>query len=317
MPNIDDLPEGQEPVHLLLIGDSKTGKSTYTIDALVAGFNVVYFDSDNGLSAARYVINQITDPALRAVVKARFHYFQCTKNPDDFLRQFLKSTTKSPLRWIPDNGMLWGRMATNVEPDTKVWELDSTKINPNWLVAKDSWTSVASAALGLSSSTDAAELLEGVNQSIYGEANVNLTYICNMLQKVPYHVIVQAHGTKYEEYDKPVGMSGVEAGKQKNMILRAITHVPASSSRPHGQLIASRFNHIGWLYVNGLGATDIDFTRKPERIGGGPPNKKAGTKDLTFEKLVGGIKDQTAIEGWYTERTHAELMELTDPKRGK
>lgn len=300
--HIDDLPQGSDPVHLLIIGDSKTGKSTYTADAILAGFNVIYFDSDNGLSALRYKLGNDVE------AKKRLHYFPIPRNPDDFLRLFLKSANGTPFRWVPSLGIQWGPLLIGITPETEVWEFDSSKVPAGWILAQDSWSSVASAALGIASPEDEAKLLEGTDQSIYGEANSNLTYICNMLQKVPYHCIVQAHGTRLEVYEKPKNLVAGQA-KQKDMILRETKDVPWSSSRPHGEVMASRFNHIGWLSVNGGGGTDIDFMRKDNRIGGGPPNKKGTTDSISMKVLTKGVGDQTDPHNgaWWKKTTHGEL----------
>ncbi len=299
MPFIDSIPQASDPVHLLLVGDTKTGKSTYVAEAAKAGFNVIWVDSDNGLSAIRYVLKD--EPAARA----RIHYFG-TNHPVSFLKGFLRSTSAQPMRWNHERDMTWSKLATETSDDAEVWTLDSSKVPKGYILCVDTWTACAGDALGIGSADQAAVLLEGTSQSIYGEANSNLTFICNMLQKVPYHVIVQAHGTKFEEYEKPLG---VLAGKMKQgeMVLRASTDVPVSSSRPHGKEMGSRFNHIGWLTVNALGKTDIDFTRKPTRVGGGPPNKIASTDVLSMIKLTGGLGDQTPNDLWYRSDKHGAI----------
>jgi hypothetical protein len=106
-------------------------------------------------------------------------------------------------------------------------------------------------------------------------------------------------------YDKPNGSTGVV--KQKDMILRETKEVPVSCSRPHGETMVSRFNHIGWLYVNHLGGTEIDFTRKPGRVGGGPPNKKDTVDKLPFSKLTKGVPESIPCDTWWIEGTHGEF----------
>lgn len=300
MATLDQIPATEDAVHLLLVGDSKAGKSTYMAQAAIDGFTLVYKDSDNGLSALRYALKDHPE-AMK-----RIHYFGMTR-PEQYMRYFLKSNEKMPFRWVPRLNMPWAKLLPNLTPDDEVWEFDSTKIPKSWVLVGDSWTSTAADALGIGDATQAAKLLEGTNQSIYGEANSNLTYICNMLQKIPCHVAIQAHATKYEVYDKPIG---VEAGKvkQAEMVLRETLDVPLSSSKGHGQTMASRFNHIGWLGVNVLGETEIDFTRKPRRVGGGPPNRMAKAKDLPFSKLVGKVPEAESGDGWYVQRTHGELI---------
>ncbi len=298
MATLDMIPAHEDPVHLLLIADSKAGKSTYAAQAAIDGFTLVYIDSDNGISALR---NALKD---KPEAMKRVNYFH-TERPVDFLRGFLRSSTNVPFRWVPTMDKPWGKLMTGVEPDAKVWQFDITKMPASWVLAIDSWTSAAADALGIGSADQKAELLEGVNQSIYGDANVNLTYIANMLQKIPNHCIVQAHGTKYEVYEKPTGQTA-GAMKQKDMILREVIDVPLSSSRGHGQILPGKFNHAGWMSVDRLGESWIDFTRSATRVGGGPPNKKAKVSELPFSKLA-TLHASGDGDGWFVETTHEVL----------
>jgi len=295
---LDELPEGDDPVHLLAIADSKAGKSVYGAQAAIDGFTMIYIDSDNGASALKYAMKDKPEARKRT-------FYLPTSRPMTFLTNFLRSTPARPMVWMPDRNQLWSKLLPGVADDERVWKFAASEIPKQWLVNIDSWTSTSSDALGIGSAEQKAELLEGTNQGIYGEANANLTYICNLLQKVPYHVMVQAHGTKYEVYDKPPGSTGVV--KQKDLILRETKEVPVSCSRPHGETMVSRFNHIGWLYVNNLGGTEIDFTRKPGRVGGGPPNRKAKVEDLPFSKLTNGVPEPVTCDTWWIEGTHAEF----------
>lgn len=301
MPTLDDMPAQEDPVHLLLIADSKVGKSTYAAQAFIDGFCGIYVDSDNGVSALRNALKNHPE------ARKRVHVFN-TNRPVDFMKGLLRSTTNYPFRWMPELDRQWARMAVGVSPQTVVWEFDITKVPPEWLLVQDSWTSAAADALGIGSAEQKAELLNGTDQSIYGDANVNLTFIANMLQKYPGHVIVQAHATKYEVYEKPTGVTAGEM-KQKQMILRETLDVPVSSSAKHGQTMASRFNHIGWMEINGMGATEIDFTRKRNRVGGGPPDIKKPVKDLPFSKLFSTLPTMpTEVADWFRETTHESLL---------
>lgn len=292
----DSMPATEDPVHLLGIADSKAGKSVYAAQAANDGFNVIYVDSDNGASALRY--------ALKPEAQKRVFYIPVNR-PMTFLSNFLRSTTAKPMLWLPNHDRLYSKLSPGLADDEPVWKFDVTQVPKQWLLVKDSWTALAADALGIGAADQAAALLNGTDQGIYGEASVNLTYICNMLQKVPFHVYVIAHGTKYEVYDKPNGSTGVV--KQRDMILRETKEVPVSSSRGHGETMVSRFNHIGWFYVTSLGETEIDFTRRPGRVGGGPPNKKAKVQDLPFSKLTHGVPEQVSNDQWWIETTHGEM----------
>lgn len=299
MTMLDDIPEINDPIHLLLIGDSKTGKSTYVAQAAADGFCVAYFDSDNGISAVRHHLKS-NQPA-----RNRIHYWPVSHS-STFLTNLLRSNDKSPFRWIPRTGKLWGPLAVGVEPEDDVWEFNITKLPPSWILTIDGWTSAAADALGIGSADQAAVLLEGTDQGIYGTASSALTYICNMIQKLPSHVVVQAHGTKYEVYDRPPNTI-MRLVKQGDMILRETIDVPVSSSRPHGHVMGGRFNHIGWLSITLAGNTEIDFTRSPRRIGGGPPNIKADITNLPFSKLSRTIPPAVDAPGFFTKTTHKEL----------
>jgi len=301
MTTLDQVPRSDDPIHLLLVADSKVGKSTYVAQAAIDGFHILYSDSDNGVSALRYLIE---DVEKKPEALKRVHYFP-TKKPVAFNKGLLRSTTAKPFRWIKRLDSEWGPLAVGVNPDDEVWEFDITKLPRSWIYSIDSWTSCAADALGIGRPDQAATLLDGTDQSIYGEANSNLIYIANMIQKLPCHVITQAHAGKYELYDKPLNVKMGEM-TQRQMLLREIIDVPVSSSRPHGKEMCSRWNHIGWLYVNNLGETEIDFTRRNNRIGGGPPNCIKKVKDLPFSKLV-KVPPAESGEGFFTVTTHGAL----------
>lgn len=312
MPTMDQIPQTNDPIHLLLVADSKVGKSVYAAQAAIDGFGVVYIDSDNGISAARWAIAKANKPeALK-----RIQYFQ-TQKPVDFVKGLLRSTSKSPFIWSPRIDRQWGKTTVDSKSDDKLWVFDITKLPRQHILVQDSWTSIAGDALGIGSSAQAAEILdEDVNkQGIYGDANGNLTFIANMLQKLPNHVIVLAHGTVFERYEKPLNVT-VRDAKQNMFKLKETMEVPISSSRPHGKEMASRFNHIGWLYVNNLGKTEIDFTRKSDRVGGGPPDTKTEVEKLPFSKLTGGVPEYVDPTGFCIETTVAEVVATQPAKPG-
>lgn len=302
MATLDEVPDSQDPVHLLAIGDTKSGKSTYAAEAAIAGFTLIYLDSDNGKSALKYALRNHPEAMKRV------HYFN-TSRPADFLQALLRSSTAKPMWWNPETDQEVSQFQKPGEKDSSIWEFNITKVPDSWVLVVDTWTSVAADALGIGSAEQSAKLIDGTDQQIYGAANAKLTYVCNMIQKLPCHAIVQAHGTKYEVYEKPTGKS-TSSMKQGEMILRETIDVPVSSSRPHGQVMATRFNHIGWLGVDHTGQTTIDFRRRPNRVGGGPPNQITTTDKLPFAKLVGTPPpqvDPSTYEGWHRIRRSSEV----------
>lgn len=281
MPRLDQVEEEQGVVHLLLIADSKMGKSTYAAEAAIAGFHLIYLDSDNGLSALNAAINKEKD-ALE--IKKRVDYFRIT-HPRLFLQLFLRSSAKRPLFWCPSKNKAVNAKTPDMAEDEPIWVFNSAAIPASSVLVIDSWTSLSQDALQQLRSDQSAPLLEGTDQGIYGEAKASVDYFANILQSVPYHVIVQAHPTRYEVYEKPANTSGADM-KQKDMKLVDTYEVPVSTSRVAGLDMGKRFNHIGWLNITPTGTVEIDFTRKPRRVGGGPPNKKARTNELNFLEVV-------------------------------
>jgi hypothetical protein len=311
MPLLNTLPAETSPVHLLLISPTKMGKSTYSAEAALDGFNLIYIDADNGRSAIEARLDAAGDAG---VARKRINYFR-PKYAVSFVTAFLKSSTKKPLLWLPNQHRSWRPMGDKAEDDEPVWVIDSQSIPSTSVLVIDSWTSLASDALGVARPDQASALLDAeADQSLYGEARMKLVYISNLLQGIQCHVIVQAHTTRYEIYDKPKGGGGGQAIKQKDLTLVETIDVPVSSSRAHGLEMASRFNHIARLDVNSLGVTEIDFTRKSGRVNGGPPNKKAKTTELSFAALVkasGSGPGEDSLE-WYHETTLGELRAMKD-----
>lgn len=310
MPTLDTLGTEVSPVHLLLIGDSKAGKSTYATEAAVDGFEVVYIDADNGRSAMDARIRQL-DPKEQEKVRQRINYFR-PRFPLSFVRNVLKGTNKKPLLWLPNHDKVFKATDSEFEAGEPLWVFNMEQISHNAVLVIDSWTALAADGLEIARPDQMSSLLDGsADQSLYGEARIQLVYISNMLQGLPCHVIVQAHSTRYEIYEKPKGSSGVV--KQRELTLVETIEVPISSSRAHGLEMASRFNHIGRLEITPTGMVEIDFTRQRGRVGGGPPNKKAKVGDLRFSQLVdaSGVRPESSPVAdampWYQESTVGEV----------
>lgn len=310
MPTLDETQEESGPVHLLLVAGTKVGKSTYAAEAAIDGFNMIYLDADNGLSALRRAIMGVKDESARKAALQRVHYMRTT-HPQLFTKLLLRSTDKRPLLWVPSLNRAWSASIQGVEDDTEVWYINAKAIPPDYIFVVDSWTALTQDALEQFRPEQAAPLLEGTDQRIYGEAKSIADFISNMIQAAPFHVIVQAHPTRYEIYDKPKNTLGRDM-KQAAMTLIETIEVPISTSRPGGLELGKRFNHIGWLEVNPTGTVDIDFTRKVSRVSGGPPNARKRTTELTFRELVtlsgGALPKPDPDPQWFKLTTHGELL---------
>lgn len=276
---LDQMEEETNPVHLLGIADTKVGKSTYAAQAAIDGMRVIYIDSDNGASAIYHATRN------KPEARKRIHLFR-TSHPGNFLIDLLRSRSNKKFYWNLTADRPHSTMSRADDAD-RILVMDITSIDPAVLFVFDSWTSFSGDAMGLGAAANQVDILDMGNsmQGVYGDANQRVTLAANLLQKLPCHVFVQAHGTVYERYEKPVNKEQ-RLIKQGEMILRETIAIPVSSSRPHGLTMGSRFNHIGWFSVNRMGETLVDFTRDPGRVGGGPPNKIAKVSELPFVRLV-------------------------------
>lgn len=300
----DEVPIQRQPVHLLLIARSKFGKSTYAAEAALQGFRVLYIDSDNGASALSYRLRDHPE------AKQRIHYIR-TEHPVELLYPTLFD---SPVfRWNKDLDKPYkGDSMSGHKPEHRIVQIVPSKIPPEVILVVDSWTSVAMDALGLGADKASVTLddMGNAQQGVYGAANMKLNLIEANIQHAPFHVIVLAHSTFYERYEKPTGQQAKYV-KQGDMVLQETIEIPVSSSRPHGAEMGKYFNHIGHLDLDNLGSTFIDFTRKPNRVGGGPPNRKDSTSKLNFKELAHGVSDPGA-DGWITEFTVQEYLDAKE-----
>lgn len=312
-PTMEDMPVEWNPVHLLAIADSKVGKSTYAARAAADGMRVLYIDSDNGSVALSHALKDNPE------AKKRVHLVK-TENPIEFLIGFFRSTPQQPLRWNVTLDRSYSMSNVGQTPDDVLYFFNARALPPELLIVIDSWTSLAGDALGIGAKVKGIDLIniKEDQQGIYGEAGNRLTLITNYIQKIHCHVMVIAHGTFYERYEKPTGKTQREM-KQHEMVLRDVIQVPFSSSRPHGFTMASRFNHVGWLEIDRMENVFIDFRRRPDRVGGGPPNNKFKLTDLPFVKLVnptdGTVVDPGHSDSWFTAMTIGEMLAVAEARK--
>jgi len=268
-----------DPVHLLLIAKSKVGKSTYVAQAAKDGMTVLYLDADNGLSAIRHHLKD------NVAAQKRVHYIPTT-HPAAFLTAFLSA--RRYFEWNLTKDEKYSKF-TSADTD-QILKIDPNQLlqNHRFILAVDSWTSCAADAMeiGAESLHIDMEKADKANQSIYGVAFLKLNRILQIMQPMPFHICVLAHGTYYERYEKPTGVTADNI-KQKDMLLKEVLEIPISSSRPHGAELPKYFNHVAWLELDRVGRVKIDFTRSYDRVGGGPPNRVAPVDELSFVKLLG------------------------------
>ena len=298
MPQLDQVPTEHNPTHLLLIGDTKMGKSTYAAQCALDGFKIIYIDSDNGLSAMMYEINRVNPAAMKNVMYYR------TDHPAEFLKLFMESGI---FRWNLTQDKMFS--SGTAKPDDNMVEIIPSRIPRGILMVNDSWTSTALDAMEIGASNKKTEL-ESMSESnlgeqVYGDAGMRLKLICAVIQQCKFNVLVLAHPTVYEIWEKPKGQA-VEATKRKNMILLDTIRIPLSSSRPNGYEMGKYFTDIGWLEVDHANRRQLNFKIEYKRVGGGRPNKIGVLDDMQFKSLFGDPIDVEFSADWIREMTAEE-----------
>lgn len=279
MTQLSDIPPSQDPTHLLLIGLTKMGKSTYCAQAVLDGWPMLYIDSDNGLSALRNAL------AGNVEAQRRVYYFG-TENPASFIESML--TAKGVFRWNITQDKEFQSFGS--KPSDRVAEIRPTLIPSQLILTVDSWSAAALDAMEIGAANKRTELEKMVAdnkaQGVYNDAGWRLTLLLAVLQKVSFHTIIQAHPAYYERLEKPANMKAADI-KQGDMIVKDTIEIPLSCSKPHGFTMGKYFTDIGWLELNRMDERIIDFTARYGRISGGVVNRKGSIENLPFSKTFG------------------------------
>lgn len=298
MPSIDDM-DDVSATHLLLCADTKMGKSDYVANAIRDGFFGIYIDADNGLNTLKKILPPGSDG------RKRLKYIRTAK-PYYFMMAFVES--KGVFRWNLTQDAAF--LSATAKPDDDVVEMWPAKIPPGVLFSLDSWTSTAFDAMEKAATDNSVSLadMKGKGQDVYGDANVRLTTLLQVLQKVRFHTIVQAHAEFYELMEKPPGVNNV---KQKDMIIKDTLMIPKSCSRAHGYGMGKFFNEIGWLIVNRFDKQVLDFRKMKGRIGGGTPDGEGDPrKEFSFKNLFAEPVEfsEEEVSRFYNEYKASEFV---------
>jgi hypothetical protein len=300
MTKLSEIPASADPVHLLIIGETKSGKSTFCAQAVEDGWPMIYVDSDNGLSALRRALKN--QSAMN-----RVFYFG-TEHPADFLDGML---TKAVFRWNLTKDSEYS--SSTASSGDKLVQIYPSRIPKQIILSVDSWSAVALDAMQIGAGDKKTALedmaIDNKSQQVYGVAGLKLTLLAAILQKVEFHTIVQAHPTTFEKLEKPLNMK-LGAVKQGEMIIREVIEVPLSSSKPHGRSLGKFFTDIGWLEIDRADKRNLDFTTKYGRVSGGTINKKGPIEEMSFSNLFGrpAPYDPSTESQWIRYLTHDEFV---------
>lgn len=291
--------------HVLVIGQTKSGKTDWVAQAVLDGWQVMYVDNDNGKST---LLAQLAgnDAALE-----RVHYFK-PDNMSDFVKMFFTSVV---IRYGETSHKLV--QSGTVADDEMVMEVRPALMPLNVILVIDSWTAMANSLIHELAAAKSIDLTEAdrLGREIYGPTGFQATEIGYQIQQAPFHVIVQAHPGWYERKEKPSTLGAARNIDEKDMIIRETTAIPLSTSMPHGFTMGKFFNFIGWMLIAGTDRRELDFRIKKDTISGG--NFPAGAKlngdprtEFRFSKLFGKPPViEAGAKPWLVRMTGAEFKE--------
>lgn len=275
IPTFDSYPKEHIATHLLLCGDSKTGKSDYAAQAILDGYWALYLDGDNGAETLNFVLKDNIE-AQRRLIYIR------TSKIFEFMRLFCGDPV---MRWnLTQDKQFINKASAN--PTDLIVELRASRMPPGFLLVPDSWTAISLQAMDKAAAAESVSLesMGNAQRKVYGGANAALTAIAKSLQVIRCNVLVQAHAYRYEIKEKPPGKAVV---LENEMIIKETLTVPRSSSGNHGIELVKFFNQCGWLEIDRANKHQISFKDKSGRVGGGTYKIEGDPKEYSFSKLFG------------------------------
>jgi hypothetical protein len=303
-------------VKLLLLGDTKAGKTHYAMQAALAGFNVLYLDGDVGIQT----LMQLPPEAL-----ARVFYMpigdRMGKDGSYEYRMakfFVEFATSGVLTWNDTKGDIFDRkdydqsFAETTHQDEVpvltggdvIWQIRPSQIGADTVVIMDSWTTLIQSLINWKADDLSIDLLEAEKhgREMYTGAGHKATQFLTLLRAFRCHVIVIGHPREYQKRSPPAGSRGQVA--EKDMKLDWTKMVPISTSNPHSLTMGKHFSDIAWIEVTPSGKRNIDFRPALDRVIGGHFNEKKPVEELPFASLVkevgGFIPDNPSTDRWLT-----------------
>jgi len=287
MPRASEAPETDRFCRLLLIGDGKIGKTPYAGLAGEQGFNVLYLDGDVGGPTIASLPAKAKENIYLMNVGDRFDGGAIGHHFVDFMVQFF-STPK--LLWDDTNGKLLDRKQDSSEID--VWEVYPSKLDHNWVLVIDSWTSLVQSCMmwaARANGFDLADASLSQMREIYKAAGMKLTQFLVIIQRIKCNVIVIAHPDEFVKLDKPEGIK-LKDIKETDLRVSWTKMIPKSSSKPHALTMSKFFTDVAWMEANKAGTERrINMKLSDERVSGGHLNDMKTMQEFNFARLVKAV----------------------------
>jgi AAA domain len=289
MPMMNQAPKQDSLLKLLLIADSKCGKTPWAAMAALH-YNVLYLDGDVGIQSLNAYVPE--------EAKARIAYMNVGDYVDEngqyihrFADFFKTFATEGTYTWNDSRGETFQRRdyVFGESKDT-VWQVRPARMDHTSVLIIDSWTALSQSAMEWKAGDLSVDLgeIEKVQREIYSGVGNKLTQFLTMIRSMPCHVIVIAHPREYVKLEKPAGTK-IGAMAEKDMKIEWTKLVPVSSSNPHSLTMPKYFTDVGWLDMQPNGKSKIDFRPATNRIIGGHLNSFSDAESTLPADLIRAI----------------------------
>lgn len=292
MPRGDNMPPSLTLAHLLILGEEKAGKTTWLLDAAESGFNVLLLDGD----VAQQAIERLSPAAKKRVFYMEVGDKLVGESDARMIRTVADIFTSTTFLWNDRTQDEYSRSKDPHDPESgacldEIWQLKPGKLDHNWVLGVDSWTTLAYSAKLAKAQDLGVELadVEKLEQNLYAGVGNRLDAILYTQQKAPCHTCIIGHATQYEKTKSPENVRAGEV-KPKDRIVEWTKMVPVSGSNPHGFKMGKFFSDIGWIDVDKWGKRVLSFEKTNARTSGGNLHSKGDPKtDHRFENVIRAI----------------------------
>lgn len=310
MPIANEMSENFSPSRVLVMGDTKAGKTDYIFRAAEAGFTVLYMDGDVGVQCLQAMIRtgRLSKAAASRIVVLKINDYNDRNGVYvPFMAEFfVKFTTSGKFLWNDSLQRVFKPSEYLKEEGHVVWELRPAMLTPDVIVGIDSWTTLASSVLHWKADDLKVDLsdIDKVGRDMYSGVGHKLTQFLTLMSRLPCHLAVTGHPREYQKMKPPKGQR-IENVKEKDMEIEWIKMVPVSSSNPHALTLGKNFSDIGWIDIDRMGRRVIDFKVSDSRIIGGHLDAKGPVDELTLASLItqtgGAVPKTSSMDSWLTQ----------------
>jgi hypothetical protein len=278
MPVLSEMSHAITPVHTLIIGMSKAGKTKWAADAAEAGFNVFFLDGD---------VSFPTLQKLSPAAKSRLWYLAAHDSVEHprFNRILRVLLDNKRVLWNDSTQTTW-KPGAPIEESAQVWDIEMGRMTLNDVVVVDSWSTLCWAMLwdfALANNIQIAET-DKHDRSVYATTGNEATYFLNKLRILPCHLIVTAHVDEYQKVKTKPGLQ--REIKEGDKVIEWTRMVPKSTSRPHALQVARHFTDILWIEVDAMGNRLVDGRAEMGREGGSAISERKYASEFTFAALA-------------------------------